>query len=368
MTVKKSIGTVLGLTLLLTACAGTKAQQPAKVVNVELSNPQKSEVLSERVEKHADPDDIEAYIDTSEKPQVKLEDALDSTVQTMISDFTGQDDPNPVGTSITMGILGLAALHPPKKVVFLPFKNYSKYEGLSEKFELYTLNALKRVGQFNVQSSQSVKKIISKKGIFFPKTANYDDVALFGYEMGCSFVCVGSILKVEKLETQKKTFFSTTTLYSVKVAGKISFIDTVSGDVVYSYSDSIITPSENTEKGLEKGIKKALRLLSSKVPGPLYVKTQNIEWVGKVLLVNAETKTVVIEAQEGMGMDSGTVVEVYKKREGVLDFATGHYSMPEANKVGELEVVSFSGKKAVTEIKNGGGFKTGFLVLLKEKH
>jgi len=307
-----------------------------------------------------------------------MDESLNSAAQEMLSAVTNQDEPvsGRPGLSITNQILGLAAVYPRKTVIFLPFENLSAHPGAvyADRLESYVANGLKRTGQFSVRFANKIKKLALQKNIVLPKSDNSNDVALFGHTMGANFVCVGSVLKIKKIEETSKGIFFDSKVEKASVAVDVRIIDTISGDAIYEFKGSktiSLESNNNKKKRWEKAVRKALYLLAQKVPNPFYVKTHNIEWVGSIISLNRGKKEVVIDAAEGLGMEgNGVIVEVYRGKEGQLDISSGHYIIPEKNKVGELEVVSFnkSTGEAVTKVHSGSGFKEGYLVRLKVKH
>jgi len=305
-----------------------------------------------------------------------MDERLNNAAQEMLSAVTNQDEPGAPGLSITNQILGLAAVYPRKTVIFLPFENLSTHPdaAYADRLESYIANGLKRTGQFAVRFAKKIKKIAIQKNIVLPKPDNSNDVALFGYSMGANFVCVGSVLKIKKIEKTSKGVFFDSKLEKASVTVEVRIIDTISGDAIYEFKASkiISLESDNSKKKRwEKAVRKALYLLAQKVPNPFYIKTHNIEWVGSIVSLQPDKKEVVIDAAEGLGMEgNGVIVEVYRGKEGQLDISSGHYVIPEKNKVGELEVLSFDGStgEAVTKVHSGSGFKEGYLVRLKVKH
>jgi len=306
-----------------------------------------------------------------------VDESLNNAANEMLSSVTNQNTSRGgSGLSITSQILGLAAVYPRKTVIFMPFENLSTnpdavYAG---RFESYVANAIKRTGQFSVRFANKIKKLALQKNIVLPKANNSNDVALFGYTMGANFVCVGSVLKIKEIEETSKGIFFDSKVKKASVEAEVRIVDTISGDAIYEFKGSktiLLKSDTDKKKRWEKAVRKALYLLAQKVPNPFYVKTHNIEWVGSVVSLHPEKKEIVIDAAEGLGMEnSGIIVEVYRGKDGQLDMSSGHYIMPEKNKVGELEVLSFdnSSGRAVTKVHNGSGFKEGYLVRLKVKH
>ncbi len=304
-----------------------------------------------------------------------LDEKLDDTMHSMLNDVTNQsNERTSLASSVIKSILGLAALSPKKYVLFLPFSNYSSKNDLpyAKRLSSYVANGIKSIGQFTVKLPGEVRKMADEKNLIIPPSDNYQDVASFGYALGANLVGIGEVLKVERLKKPEKlTLFGQKPVYQAKVLSRVSFIDTISGDLIFQYegnSSSVFEKSTNDKKAWKKAVRKALYLFAQKIPNHFYVRTQNIEWIGKILSVDTANRQVLTNAEKGFGVTEKSIFEVYRQRDGHLDFASGRYLMPESNKVGELEVISFEKNKALTKIKSGKGFREGFLVRLKDKH
>jgi curli biogenesis system outer membrane secretion channel CsgG len=252
-------------------------------------------------------------------------------------------------------------------------------EGLTE----MAITALTASGRFIVVERTELDEVIKEQNLGGSGKVREGTEAQTGQLLGAQLLLKGAVTEFQEKDSGGGLGAAIGKVaggvgrVTAKVAVDMRLIDTTTGEIIASHRADAKTSATGVAGGMKIGgipvaggffnsraMEEAARDAIEEVVEVVVDNTKSMPWSGKVILT--KDGQVYINAGSNANMAEGTVLEVSRPGEALIDPDTGLNLGTTESKIGKLRIAQVQEKFSIAEPVEGEGFDKGDIVRLAE--